>query len=859
MTAPDKKIRYFVKREKTIQAFEEFMQSPAQVWLANLNAEHGFGKTTVLLHLYRRRSQIKRAWVSLRDEKFRSIPLEEESKTVNIQEFIKALEGYQTLLLSIGADIFGEHSEAYQAMLQEMRAILPPRFERAGKFTAQLNRFVRRTSFRVALKPEIPLIPGVLKASIGELELGLSPDKKETLPELNQKRIAMTDVLVRYLTRLGVGGQALIIMDDVCHIRGSYLEKWILTELAPALKSCKIVLSHTLPFTAKVQEAFPLPLDRFSPAETRQYVLKRLGEEALQFELDEALHLRFDGNPQQLEWAVDGIELIGLSRARELPWLKQAASWNPASQTVALAESQIEILSRTQPSLERAYDVACILRTFDPKLFDHIWLELKLAGAEAPSFQALRPYFEKLSFLEANKQGQWFVHSEVAQTREKNLLAREPHFVANVHHSAAVHYGELMQREEEDSDAGVWERLHRYETSDWRARIQNWLRHLAASPDASLEIATRYFDAYFWWGEFIDFPFCDHLLSHLQGSLLTERNQKIVELLTRFHHSFVPARQRTADTAWTTEALVALGQLLDRLGLHHPAPQDATRWHLRGLLENYVAEAWSVRDPHDQRAEAAYKASAEAFFQAAESYRRQWRQLLPDANRKLAKRFKDQAEMEEWYGGWACIWLAGLLAQLGRAEEAMKTAAFAEKTISRVDPADIEALGRVHAYRGEVYFSQRQWEKALQEYQLFALFALGFLIDAYGVGGDIYTLGYFREMIETLAARIETLESVEATLLSTWWRSLHSFWLPEAAPLLPAELDAEPASPVSALIHKDEWGKVVEHRLPLPRLPEYESLDGYALHLAADYKKTVEQAFYQIRERSYQQGLLSRP
>lgn len=44
MPAPDKKIRHFVKREKTIQALDNFLRSSQQIWAADLSGVHGIGK-----------------------------------------------------------------------------------------------------------------------------------------------------------------------------------------------------------------------------------------------------------------------------------------------------------------------------------------------------------------------------------------------------------------------------------------------------------------------------------------------------------------------------------------------------------------------------------------------------------------------------------------------------------------------------------------------------------------------------------------------------------------------------------------------------------------------------------------------
>lgn len=269
-----------------------------------------------------------------------------------------------------------------------------------------------------------------------------------------------------------------------------------------------------------------------------------------------------------------------------------------------------------------------------------------------------------------------------------------------------------------------------------------------------------------------------------------------------------------------------------------------------------MAEARHAADPQTALVESAYRASAQAFFQARDIYAAMSRSAAQAGDQKSARRYRAKAEAEAWYGAWVCVWLAGFYAQGGHAQKALEAAKLAEQTILKTDPKDIEALGRVHAARGDVHFSAERWDQALQEYHCYALFALGFLIDEYGIGGDVYTLEYFRECLEHIYARMLDLQARFPGVLSAWWSAWIAFWGEQTSDLLPASLERAFPGKIEDLWKADSLGHVVEHALPLPRLPEYQISEDLGLHLTPEFQKTVETTFYTLRERLVFQGVL---
>ena len=845
MPAPDKKIRHFVKREKTVQALDDFLRSSQQIWAADLNGVHGIGKTTVLLHYYRSRGNVKHAWVDLSAKKFKPIPYQEGDTPDKLNAIAEAQASYRALLLDIAADIWGTDSLEYTQVLTEIQKIMPDNLGQASKFVSRIGHFVRKAT----LKPEVDIVG--IKLGLGEVEFDTTLNRPNSPFEQAQIRREMTEVVARRLVAKIVQETILIVFDDFCHIRETWLEKWIVTDLLPRLKGCKIIFSHTDEKNSFLpQEAFVLPLERFSPVETRKYINTRLGPSALALGLDARLHARFDGDPQQIEWAVDSLQMVGPENIGEMAFLKQPETQTGSNQIQELAAMQIDLVISRSPIMKSVIDAACVLQKFNRRLLEDIW-EAIVPVTSRGDLAAAWGELKKLSFIEAKDEGRFLVvHPEVAHYRETLLLETDARMVETIHHSAAAWYGVQMQKREEDSDESVWERLHHYEMAEWQTLSQGWLHHLAATPDAGVEIATRYLDAFFWWGEYIDFPFCERLLEDLKNVSLSSRSRKIVDLLNEFHSCFVPQRRQHGAVDWVDETLIVLSRLTDRLNLHNTPKDDPVRLHLRGLIQNYVAEAYYAANPHDTRAEAAYQSAADAFYQAGQGYDQLNHQAKNIGDRSLVRRYREKAGTEDWYSGWISVWLAGLYATWNQPVKSAQAADRAEETILKADPKDIEALGRIQAARGDVHFAAGRWEEALLAYQRYALYALGFLIDEYGIGGDIYTFEYLRECLEHIYTQMLVLQENSPATLASWWSKWIAFWKEggeKVALILPPSLPPAFTVQLEEVWRADEFGHVEEHSLPLPRVPEYQITENLGLDLLPEFMDAVEKVFYTLR------------
>jgi hypothetical protein len=161
-------------------------------------------------------------------------------------------------------------------------------------------------------------------------------------------------------------------------------------------------------------------------------------------------------------------------------------------------------------------------------------------------------------------------------------------------------------------------RWYRFEDPAWQRLLCDWVMHRMNAPDresARLTVATVYFDAHWWWGGFLPWPYTEELAGSLRGVSGWEQDPVLTALVV-FHGAYPHVRDyrtrslRPAD--WQTAA-EALRTLRAALGLDGPLttyagdPHRLDRLRLRMLTGIYRAEcAHYLEDPY------AYRGYAEA-------------------------------------------------------------------------------------------------------------------------------------------------------------------------------------------------------------------------------------------------------
>ena len=145
-------------------------------------------------------------------------------------------------------------------------------------------------------------------------------------------------------------------------------------------------------------------------------------------------------------------------------------------------------------------------------------------------------------------------------------------------------------------------RFFRFEQAEALDDLHQWVAQLAHIPDHEeqrLELVLLYFEAHFWYNDFVKFDFNDELLSAFKKHPLSKEDEAFAELLQRFHSNYPRKCGRPGDetpeirTRWQTvrAALVNI-----RRALHCDRPtiqndRDVKRLRLYALTADYLGEA----------------------------------------------------------------------------------------------------------------------------------------------------------------------------------------------------------------------------------------------------------------------------
>ena len=216
---------------------------------------------------------------------------------------------------------------------------------------------------------------------------------------------------------------------------------------------------------------------------------------------------------------------------------------------------------------------------------------------------------------------------------------------------------------------GAW---YRYERAEWRAAVQEWLYHEARGAggpgakrmreQARLRFARLFFDAFWWWGCYSDFPAIRTLLADWRA---TQADVAWTTQLVSFLEAYPTGWDKDDDPERWAQVERSLRLVRAACGLAgDPARDDEEQRHVRGLMENFSAHAerYARADDHDAERRA-YEKALEHYDQAARIF------TADDDEWDLAWTVFERAELHLEHGGAEAHedWLAAvdLLPELG--------------------------------------------------------------------------------------------------------------------------------------------------------------------------------------------------
>jgi AAA+ ATPase superfamily predicted ATPase len=323
-------------------------------------------------------------------------------------------------------------------------------------------------------------------------------------------------------------------------------------------------------------------------------------------------------------------------------------------------------------------------------------------------------------------------------------------------HRRAANYfiGWLRQFEETTADADPYLRQFRYTHPRWLRVMKSFLYHLSnTDPDyANLKLALLYFDAFWWWGCYLPFPFCDELLGKWRKQRNSPQDQQWTSLVSTFHQSYPTGYDKQGKGNWAEveRALLELRQLagidgeptwLSNTNLQNLDKEEQSKRmeenHIRGITDMFLAESRRFRDIYDPQAEA-YYLEAMAIFSHG----------------------RDRGNADD---AWNVPWVLWHLGDLYM-ERRMGEAALIKVRESRSDALqggedicgrDNEIISNDYRVEADVYWQQEDFDRAFEKYTAAVFYSYLFL--GCPLPPNFYTVEFYREMTSRVQERLKKL------------------------------------------------------------------------------------------------------
>ncbi len=527
----------------------------------------------------------------------------------------------------------------------------------------------------------------------------------------------------------------LVLVDDFHLLVGRPLGQWVITWLT-GIEGADVVVTHE-EFRGAENSGLPthavrVSLDNLSRKDVEAYLASHpdIGPDVAG--IVGPVWDFTGGYPEALALVADLIKGSG-SRDTAVELIRQLAA--PQGGRAAKLEAVVNRILGTidDEALREALYRVCVTRHFDAALVE--WLMHVNEGQAHTLIKRLSHY----SFVREStaRDSVYAVSDFVRGIGERRLGPVE---TRNTHIRAEDYYRRRI-RQEADPDETSFESWYFYEKPEFQALERDWLYHLSRLPgsnrrDGRIDIARMFLDAFWWWGNYVPFPFCEQILDDWDAATSDEgEDHDWHGALKTVYDKYPKEWQKKADTpaAQWTEVRRALLFIWMRGGFDQVQRDDRRMRHVRGLLDFFLAEAARYLDPDDQAAE----------------------ERLDDAKAQF------EANGDEWNAAWAEYHRADLAVFRKQAYAATMARESAER---HPDLDDHEVLANLHRVCADAQWLLREPGNALDAHAGEALDAHArAVLHAYKCQvrefQDNYTDAFQQEMIDRSVDRLAALHA----------------------------------------------------------------------------------------------------
>ncbi len=739
---------YFIGRDDIIRQIMSSLDKAGYLYVDDTEGIEGIGKTTLLAKLYGdvdRSSSLHPIWINMADfdpgyNRLLPEPIPIDAVNCNWQK-------YRRLLIALGeelpAEYFGDFSAQVDAQCKDILKMLLNRLSNIQVETGNIQLTLSQVGQGATIKS------GDVAIHISDADVRLA---------ISEMRETITREFAQRSNRLGQQRRIVLFLDDFSAIMDEEMGRWFLSDLIPQINNVLFVLAR-----AESPQELPgardriihLRLSNFSREETTAFLEKRLNRSPLPTGLTECIYQFSGGHPQAVSLAADLAFQYGLDKPNLL-LLFDNVSADRNQQTRDLVDRIIRSIQETD--VLKALDAGCVVRRFDGDLLRAL-LEKPKADEEkdgeddkeSARYQNIITRLEEYSFTERHE-GYYKFHEFIRREMEQRLEKNSETEYEELHNAAVAYYSKrLIGYEEEHQAATTYERLYRYEKLEWQTLVTEWLYHLAHTHDrikAHRSFAQVYFDAFWWWGFYLDYPFCDRLLKEGEQTQTNPDDREWLELLREFHTAYPTGYEKQGKSDWLKVEMTLLSLLqLAKLD-QDPSKLDVGGCHLRAIIDLFLAHSRRYRRKDDSKADQYYQEAYTLFSQAN----------------------------DRWNISWTLYEQGSLAMERGQNDLALETCRQSLALAKATDLHDNELTANNYRVRADVFWQQNDIDRAFENYARAVFYAYAF--HSYPHLPDLYTLAFYREMIERTLTRLQMLwDGGQKTKALQACNGLHEFWV----------------------------------------------------------------------------------
>lgn len=348
---------------------------------------------------------------------------------------------------------------------------------------------------------------------------------------------------------------------------------------------------------------------------------------------------------------------------------------------------------------------------------------------------------------------------------------------------------------------------YRYENTEWQQLQQARLYHLAHAEGhwaVAKAILRIYFDAFWWWGYYQPFAFCDALIKDWQQRTDSPDIKKILHELGEFRKYYPEGYEKHDRPGWdkVKDTLLALREDA-QLGGDITSPDQRHVW---ALMEFFLAEAYAYSNNGDRSLALATYESARVAFEA-----------LGD----------------DWNDSWISFYMADLLLDMG---DGVKARDFCIRSIRLAESMpllarDPEVLGNVYRLLGDIAFDRDDHDQAVDYYCRASFYAYAFQCIPYpptANSPDTYTASFYEEITGRIASKVALAAAGNPTIGRQMLDRIQAYWA------LYCSQSGDPAT-------LQDSGEIAAYLFPVP--PSAEE----ALTKSTAYRDQVKQVIDSIK------------